>query len=106
LKEIRASLRRLMWEKVGIIRCGESLGIARERLNEWRYILDMDFNNREGLELKNMLTVANMITEAAIMRKGSVGAHYRSDFPSKEKEWKSHIRITKKDSCLELLRGD
>lgn len=106
MKEIRASLRRLMWEKVGIIRCGESLSIAKARLNEWRYILDMDFNSREGLELKNMLTVAKMISEAAIARKGSVGAHYRSDFPRKDEEWKSHIRITKKDSSMELSRGD
>lgn len=103
LKEIRTSLRRLMWERVGIIRCGESLGIAKARLNEWQYILDMDFNSREGLELKNMLTVANMITEAAIARKGSVGAHYRSDFPEKDENWKAHIRVRKEDGKFKLF---
>lgn len=104
--EIRASLRRLMWERVGIIRCGESLSIAKSSLNEWRYILDMDFNSREGLELKNMLTVANMITEAAIERKGSVGAHYRSDFPERGENWKAHIRVRKEDGEIKLFRGD
>lgn len=106
LSEIRSSLRRLMWERVGIIRCGESLSIAKARLHEWRYILDMDFNSREGLELKNMLTVANMITEAAIERKGSVGAHYRSDFPERGENWKAHIRVRKEDGEIKLFRGD
>lgn len=95
--EIRTALRKLMWEKVGIIRCGESLGIAKEKLSEWRYILDMDFNNRSGLELKNMLTVASMITEAASQRKGSVGAHYRSDFPARDADWNKHVTISKDD---------
>ncbi|MBI5212610.1 MAG: L-aspartate oxidase, partial [Nitrospirae bacterium] len=58
LEEVRTSLRRLMWEKVGIIRCGESLNSAMEHLLKWKHILDMDFNTRRGLELKNMLTVA------------------------------------------------
>jgi L-aspartate oxidase len=84
-----------MWEKVGIIRCGESLGIAKDKLSEWRYILDMDFNNRKGLELKNMLTVAFMITEAALERKGSVGAHYRSDYPHRGENWQRHICINR-----------
>lgn len=104
--EVRKLLRRLMWEKVGIIRCAESLNIARNRLNEWRYILDRGFNNREGLELRNMLTVAKLITEAAIERKGSVGAHYRSDFPGRDEEWRKHILIKKKDDEMHLYREE
>lgn len=106
IKEIKTSLRRLMWERVGIIRCAESLGIARDKLNEWQYVLDMDFGSREGLELKNMLTVARLITEAAIERNGSVGAHYRSDFPQKGEDWRRHILIRRRDKGLELLRED
>lgn len=98
VEEIRASLRRLMWERVGIIRCGESLNDAKKRLSEWRYILEMDFNNRQGLELKNMLTVASMITETALERKESVGAHYRSDCPQRGEDWKRHISIRKDDA--------
>jgi L-aspartate oxidase len=95
LEEVRTSLRRLMWEKVGIIRCGVSLNEAMEKLSEWKHILEMDFNTRRGLELKNMLTVACMITEAALSRKESVGAHYRSDFKERGENWQRHISVVK-----------
>ncbi len=95
LEEVRTSLRRLMWEKVGIIRCGVSLNEAMENLSMWRSILDMDFNTRRGLELKNMLTVAFMITEAALERKGSVGAHYRSDYKERGENWQRHIIVVR-----------
>jgi len=77
--EIRGALRRLMWEKVGIIRCGESLGEAREKLGEWEFIVRKNLMTRRELELKNMLQAAILITEAALLRKKSVGAHYRTD---------------------------
>ena len=49
---------------------------------QWEYILEKSFMSRRELELKNMLGVAIAITEAALKRKESVGAHYRSDYPS------------------------
>jgi L-aspartate oxidase len=91
-----------MWERVGIIRCGESLNVAKEKLSEWRFILDMDFNTRRGLELKNMLTVAFMITEASLERKGSVGAHYRSDFKERGENWQRHIGVGKQDEEFKI----
>jgi L-aspartate oxidase len=102
IEEVRTSLRRLMWEKVGIIRCGVSLNEAMEKLSEWKHILEMDFNTRRGLELKNMLTVGFMITEAALERKGSVGAHYRSDFKERGENWQRHISIMKTEKGLEV----
>jgi L-aspartate oxidase len=104
LEEIRTSLRRIMWEKVGIIRCGVSLSEAKEKLLQWRYILDMDFNSRRGLELKNMLTVAFMITEAALQRKGSIGAHYRSDFKERGDNWQRHIALLKTSEGIEITK--
>lgn len=98
--EIRMTLRKLMWNRVGIIRCGESLEEAREKLSEWAFILDKVFYTRRELELKNMLTVAMMITEAASLRKGSVGAHYRSDFPEKGKDWQKHIALARGDDRI------
>ncbi len=98
--EIRMTLRKLMWERVGIIRCGESLGEARKKLAEWSFILDKAFYTRRELELKNMLTVGMIITEAAFLRKGSVGAHYRSDYPEKDENWQRHIAWNKEDGRI------
>jgi L-aspartate oxidase len=87
--EIRGRLRRLMWDRVGIIRCAESLGEALGLLERWDYILDKAFLTRRELELKNMLQVAGLITRAALARKCSVGAHYRSDFPNRGERWRT-----------------
>ncbi len=81
--KIRDILREIMWQDTGIIRSKTSLVEALERLSEWKFILDMDFASRRDIELKNMLTVALIIAGAALRRKESIGAHYRSDYPSK-----------------------
>ena len=96
-EEIRHELRKLMWESVGIIRCGEFLEYAKDKLSGWSFIQkEIPFTRRE-LELKNMLIVAKLITETALLRKGSVGAHYRSDYPEMDEEWQKHIVWNKKD---------
>ncbi len=95
MEEIRHSLRKIMWERAGIIRCEESLGEARKKLAEWSFILSREFDKRRELELKNMLELSMLITESASLRRGSVGAHYRSDFPQKGAGWEKHITCKK-----------
>lgn len=90
--EIRRMLRRLMWEKAGIIRCAESLIEAKERLLLWKEITEKDYLMRNELELKNMITVASIIVEAALAREGSVGAHYRTDYKERGEAWQQHIK--------------
>ena len=96
-EEIRHLLRKLMWERVGIIRCAESLGEARTKLREWSFILNSSFTTRRELELQNMIEVSRLITESAILRQNSVGAHYRSDYPGKGEGWDKHIIFRKED---------
>ncbi|MEF9426635.1 MAG: L-aspartate oxidase [Candidatus Mariimomonas ferrooxydans] len=91
LNGIRNSIRKLMWEKVGIIRCRESLSAAKEQLRELDFILKADFLSRDELELKNMLTAAHLITDSALLREESIGAHYRSDFQDRGINWQRHI---------------
>jgi L-aspartate oxidase len=94
----RSSLRQVMWNKVGIIRCEKSLTSARNWLARQKQLIDASFSDRRGFEFKNMLTVAGIIAESAIARKNSVGAHYRSDFKGKEEGWQSHT-VCRKDSA-------
>jgi L-aspartate oxidase len=89
-EKIRSSLRQLMWNKVGIIRCKESLSLAKKWLERKSSILENPVRNRRESELNNMLTVAKLITDSALLRKGSVGAHYRSDFKDRGTDWGKH----------------
>jgi L-aspartate oxidase len=100
VEETRHLLRKLMWERVGIIRCGESLNEAKSKLEEWAFIPGRSFTTRRELELRNMLELSKLITEAAISRKGSVGAHYRSDYPGRGDRWERHITFRKEKERL------
>ena len=94
-EETRHSLRKLMWERVGIIRCGSSFGEALKKLEEWSFMIDRTAATRREGELKNMLATSRLIVEAALLRKGSIGAHYRSDFPRRGKVGSKHIALRK-----------
>ncbi|MBI4698590.1 MAG: L-aspartate oxidase [Nitrospirae bacterium] len=90
LQKMKDTMRRTMWDKVGIIRCRESLSEAKNKFNEWDHVLKAALLSRQELELKNMLTVSHLITDACLLREGSIGAHYRSDFKDRGKNWKRH----------------
>jgi L-aspartate oxidase len=79
--QVRGVLRKMMWDEVGIIRSKASLSRALESIEEWDPLLSPFYPYRRGLELQNMITVADLITRAALKREESVGAHYRTDFP-------------------------
>ncbi len=99
-EKIRYSLRKTMWEKVGIIRCSKSLNEAKEKLKEWDFIMDTPFRDRRKLELKNMLTVSNLLIDSALLREGSIGAHYRSDFKSRGERWERHTSSSREKGVV------
>ncbi|MDA8238940.1 MAG: L-aspartate oxidase [Nitrospiraceae bacterium] len=88
---IRNRLRQLMWEKAGIIRCGESLQEAKQAILSWEGITGQTFLSRPELELKNMVLISGIIVEAALRRRGSAGAHYRTDFKERGEGWERHV---------------
>ena len=76
----------IMWSKVGLLRCGASLGEALEELE------DLERKLGEGLSWeRNMVTVGTLIARSALMRKESRGVHYRTDYPSADPHWNKHI---------------
>jgi len=87
-------LQALMWEKVGIIRSGEGLEKAANNVAAWGKGLK-ECSDRSSYELSNLVTTARLVAEAAIIRKESRGAHFRTDYPQTSPEWLKHIVLKK-----------
>ncbi|MBF0467132.1 MAG: FAD-binding protein, partial [Nitrospirae bacterium] len=77
--EVRSTIRRVMWEKAGIIRSADSLNEALEVFKSLRHVTEHTYLSRYENEIKNILQTAELIVKSALERKTSIGAHYRSD---------------------------
>ena len=84
-KTCAAELRRIMWERVGIVRTRESLAEAAGLLADMqRRIDDLRDHRRlhpDVIELENLVTVSRLIAESAARRQESRGLHYNVDYP-------------------------
>jgi len=88
------NLQSLMWDKVGIIRSGKSLKEAAGILATWESLLSQP-SDRPSYELNNLVLCARLVTEAALLREESRGAHFRTDFPQTSPEWQRHSGFRK-----------
>ena len=88
------NLQSLMWNKVGIIRSGKDLNEAANMLATWQYSLPQS-TDRPSYELTNLVLCARLMTEAALLREESRGAHFRTDFPQLSPQWERHIIFKK-----------
>ncbi len=94
LPDIRNSLRSVMWRNVGIVRRGDHLRETCEILDFWgHYTLDKTFDDVQGWETQNKLTVARLVALSALKRTESLGVHYRSDSTSGELTTPYHVAL-------------
>lgn len=106
------SIRRVMWNYVGIVRSTERLALAKKRM-EFIYA-EIDLHYREYIvtpnmvELRNISLVALLIIQSAMYRKESRGLHYMMDYPDQSSSLVQTV-FRKSDSKntweLEMLEG-
>ncbi len=92
IEPLREGLFDLMWDKVGIIRDAAPLAEAVAALKGIDDELDahtlvdhqrgFNLSWHDWMNLKSLVQVSKVITEAAIAREDSRGAHFRADFPA------------------------
>ena len=91
--EVQQNLQEIMQDSVGIVRHEGEMKSALEQLGKfWQDVKCVSITgNREfnpgwhtALDLKNLLTVSEAITRAALERKESRGAQFREDYPNKD----------------------
>jgi succinate dehydrogenase / fumarate reductase flavoprotein subunit len=106
--EVLQSLQATMSDDVGPLRTAASLQRALGRIGELSVALGerpfgdagmFDMQRMDWFDLRNMLTVARTVTQAAVLRTESRGAHQREDFPEMKAEWQVNqiIRLRGRD---------
>jgi L-aspartate oxidase len=80
-----AELRQFMWDYVGIVRTNKRLERAQHRVALLMQEVHDFYGNfrvsRDLLELRNLVTVADLIVRCAQARHESRGLHYSTDYP-------------------------
>ena len=115
--DARGELTNLMWEKVQIFRKEEDMQFAVDELR--RIEKDVVPNIKvdvpvkrfnpgwhQAMEFVHMVTTARMVAEAALMRKGSRGAHYRVDADPNEKGYYNIVIKKDKDGKMKMHKED
>jgi L-aspartate oxidase len=80
-EEVISRLRKRMWQDVGVIRSGENLRQALQDVHQFETEAHSSEVLKHDLRLRNLLSVATVVTASALAREESRGAHYREDFP-------------------------
>jgi L-aspartate oxidase len=85
-----AGLQQLHWDKAGIIRDKQGLNQGAGILATWQQSLRPP-TDQPSYELSNLVLTGRLLTEAALIREESRGAHFRADFPETSPKWQCHI---------------
>ncbi len=115
VSEIRASMQEIMMDEVSVIREAVGMNKAKDKIaelknaNSYTSIDDKGrtFNTdlMEALELGYMLDCAEAIVTGAIAREESRGAHFRTDFETRDDlNWLAHTLLRKTSGGLELTK--
>ncbi len=96
--ELRLRARRIMWERVGVLRSEEGLKGAIDELSEALESLGRAKVRGPGdlialKEAENTLLASLAIARSALEREESRGSHFRMDHPEERPDWAKAIRV-------------
>lgn len=80
-EEIVREIQDLMWQDVGIVRTGQGMKRAIERLTQLAPRVTHP-HTRRAWEAQNLQSVGLLVARSALARQESRGAHYRTDYPT------------------------
>ena len=81
---VKKRVKRVMWERVGILRDKNSLQRA---LKEFEQISESNLS----VSSRNFVTLAKLVAASALWREESRGGHFRTDFPERnDRTWDKH----------------
>jgi len=80
---VKKRVKRVMWERVGILRDKDSL---KRALKEFEQISESNLSTSS----RNFVTLAKLVASAALWREESRGGHFRNDFPERDERFRVH----------------
>jgi L-aspartate oxidase len=87
---VESGIRRLAWEKVGLVRTAQGLGEALAGIEALTAKLPSG-----AKRARDLATVARLVATAALARPESRGAHFRADRPLADPAWRRRILLTR-----------
>ena len=107
IKKTRDQLTKTMSELVGIVRSEKRLLSALEKIEPLRQLIEQEYASTapgyELVELRNLVTVAELIIKSGLWRKESRGLHFMEDYPAESKEFALDSGLTRKISKRSAL---
>lgn len=91
----RVELQTMMWDAVGLARTAETLEAAREQCIAWRPART-EHRVFSDWEDANLLQLARIVSESALARDESRGAHYRLDHPEQNPNGNRPVTLVRK----------
>ncbi len=101
IADVLHSLRSVMSRNVGVERSTDRLQETLEIISFWaRYTMDKVFDDPDAWAVQNQITLAYCITLAASTRQESRGAHFLTDRPATDPQWRVHVDVARREDAL------
>lgn len=97
-----AAVRRLMWNRAGIVRSDEGLLAARAELAGIQRRVAGVPSSPSALETRFMVVVARLVVECALRRPESRGLHYNTDHPEQEEAFRKDTVVSRQELEAEV----